>query len=57
MASDSSMQSERVNMLQRIVSQSEVMHKKMISGMIFGILAGPNQSTVHHNIKPTRGNN
>ena len=37
-----SMQSDRVNLLQRVVSQSDDMHKKIISGMIFGILAGPN---------------
>ena len=31
------------------------MHKKIISGMIFGILTGPNQSTLHLYMK--RGNN
>ena len=41
------MQSERVNTLQRLVSQTDDMHKKFVSGMIFGILAGPNQNTLH----------
>lgn len=53
-SAEASMQSERVNLLQRIVSESDDMHKKMISGMIFGILAGPNQNTLHLYMK--RGN-
>ena len=48
------MQSERVNLLQRVISQSDEMHKKMISGMIFGILAGPNQSTLHLFLQSSR---
>jgi len=44
---EANLQSERVNVLQRVVSQSDDLHKKMIRGMIFGILAGPNQSTLH----------
>ena len=48
-------QTERVNLLQRAVSSSDEMHKKIISGMIFGILVAPSQNqpqAYHSNILP-----
>jgi hypothetical protein len=40
----SSLQSERVNNLQRVVSSSPEQHNKLISGMLFGILIAPSIS-------------